>query len=472
MPEQATHGEHQSGSCMTDFTLTFIEGSRGAVPVHASTFDLGETPPPLHRLQREELDRITRAAARYSEDEHPAQKLEKLGRRLGELVLAPPIRTLYDRAHGAAAQRNQLLRVVLRFGGSSWLQTVPWEILHDGRRFLAKDPRSAVVRSFEADDARSPIAIREGPLRVLFTSANPPGSVRIDVEAEEEGLRLAYAETGARVVFSAERRLSLHRLMRRVLESKAAGQEFHVWHHSGHGSVMQKGGAFLLALEDAGRAEYVTIKQVGDVIGTATDLRAVVLNCCRSASLLGLAPELARLSVPVVIGFSNNVQDDSAIRFAAALHQCWLDLPIEIAVSMARRAMRPGGLEWSHPLLFSRRSDAGPFLLSSARSGAGTGAAKAVTPPQDVGGSINVRIQGGARVGSIDHIGGRDSGVGGAPAGPQPTINFDANGAEIGRIGHIGFDRMGTLPAAEARASEERLHRLMDQVAVRWAATR
>ena len=70
-------------------------------------------------------------------------------------------------------------------------------------------------------------------------------------------------------------------------------------------------------------------------------------------------------ALPVVIGFPSRIANDTAYKFAATFHQNLLHIPVELAVSQARRSLcvqRSTDLDWSYPLLFSRRNDSGPIL--------------------------------------------------------------------------------------------------------------
>jgi CHAT domain len=293
-------------------------------------------------------------------------ELAHLGQRLFSCLFDGADHALFVRADHDARREGRPLRLLIKLAHGSPLERIPWEVLHDGRRFLAKDPRCAVVRYFY-DPQEVPAFSVPPPLRILVTSACPPPQPPLNLAAEVEAVLRPYRGAGKLVESKVHPDVSLERLEDLWRTAERKKEPFHVWHHCGHGH--QTEGAdeprFLLSLERRGLAEYATVDQLSEIVGACPGLRLAVLNVCHGGSSLGLMPELARLNVPVVIGHATRVAHDAAYKFAAVLHQCLLDLPVEFAVSQARRALavEPATeLEWSGPLLCSRRKDWGPIL--------------------------------------------------------------------------------------------------------------
>jgi hypothetical protein len=294
-------------------------------------------------------------------------EVAQLGQQLfGSLFADTRQRNLFGRASDTAEREERPLRILIKLPQGSPLGTIPWEILHDGGRFLAKDPRCAIVRYFLSDKRVPPFQIAP-PLRVLLTSACPRSQPNLDLESEITAVTAAYRPARKVVDLQVERSVSLSRLEELWCDAEGEQRPFHIWHHCGHGHLTTKGGEprFLLSLERDGEAEYATTEQLSEIIGMCPGLRLAVLNVCHGGSFAGLAPELAALNVPVVIGFPSRIANDTAYKFAATLHRNLLHVPVELAVSQARRALcvqRSADLDWSHPLLFSRRNDSGPIL--------------------------------------------------------------------------------------------------------------
>jgi len=291
----------------------------------------------------------------------------QLGQKLfGDLFADAQQRRIFVRACDTAEREERPLRILIKLPHDSSLGVIPWELLHDGDRFLAKDPRCAVVRYLYAHKPVPPLQVAP-PLRVLLTSACPRSQPDLDLESEIQAVTAAYRPAEKVVDLQVVRGVSLDRLERLWCDAELGRRPFHVWHHCGHGHLTERGGSprFLLSLEKEREAEYATTEQLSEIIGMCPGLRLAVLNVCHGGSFAGLAPELAKLNVPVVIAFPSRIANDTAYKFAATFHQNLLHVPVELAVSQARRSLcihRSTDLDWSQPLLFSRRKDCGPIL--------------------------------------------------------------------------------------------------------------
>jgi hypothetical protein len=244
----------------------------------------------------------------------------------------------------------------------------------------------------------------------------------------------------------------------RGAESKK--KPFHVWHHCGHGHQTEGAGEprFLLSLERRGVAEYATVDQLSEIVGACPELRLAVLNVCHGGSSLGLMPELARLNVPVVIGYATRVAHDAAYKFAAVLHQCLLDLPVEFAVSQARRALAvepPMELEWCVPLLCSRRKDWGPILRRPA-----VARAEGVVKRLPRGVAVDARditATGRVEITGVESAGSRSPGAG-------DRVQVRASGIRGGSVAIRGVRNLGGFSARQIRVREERMRGLLEEL--------
>jgi CHAT domain len=347
-----------------DVVVTLESASGTAVRVIALR-DLLAVGTDLVRLQDgDDIEEDSAEAGRGGSDWDRA-KLARLGQRLFDCLFDGADRELFVRAADTARREQRPLRLLIKLVHNSPLERVPWEILHDGRRFIAKEARSAVVRYF-SDRQEVPAFQVAAPLRVLITSACPPQDAS-DIEAEIKAVCAVYGGSGGLARSVVERNVSLDQLENLWRGAELLRRPFHVWHHCGHGIQIEEDDTprFLLTLERRGVAEHVSVDQLCEVVGACPDLRLAVLSVCHGGSPVGIVPELARLNVPVVVGYPRKVENDVAYTFAAVFHQALLQIPVELAVSLARRALArhvPMALEWSMPLLVSRRRDWGPIL--------------------------------------------------------------------------------------------------------------
>jgi hypothetical protein len=384
-----------------DLVVSFVEVDQ-EFGVRLEERDAGETREPFPRTTKQDLEIIALERDKLDLDGGRLYQLAQLGQRLFGLIFDGINRDLFVRSSDTAQRYHRPLRLIVKMPHHSELERVPWEILHDGTRFLAKDPRCAVVRYLTAPQNVPAFRVAQ-PLRILLTSACPPPQPELGLDAEVESIRMAYRDCpeGAVTIDQAPN-VSARELEELCRSSEANNRPFHVWHHCGHGHLTTEEGKtrFYLSLDGGGKAEYITVDKLVEIIGNCPELRLAVLNVCHGGSFVGLAPEIARLNVPVVVSFPSRIANDMAHVFAAVLHQNLLRLPIELAVSQARKAvcLRDGGdLDWSKPMVFSRRRDVGRIVEFSSE--------KIVAEPAGLE-RLRDRDSGGARFGgTIDEVG-------------------------------------------------------------------
>lgn len=478
---------------MIDFSLRLIE-SNGGIVAHASAGpegSLGQAYRLLEPQEAAELQRIRRRAetlirSSWGDDEvrrdlaGPAaghleldgaeRDLAELGLKLFELIFQDKMRELYLTAR--ATMRNgqdEALLVLLKLEPLSPLQQIPWEILYDGYCFLAKDARTAMVRFFEQVPPVSTLEVKP-PLRVLLTSADPQGMVPLSLDEEEAAIRLAYEEAGPLVELTVSRNLSLDKLKNLWLRASSRGLPFHLWHHCGHGESrgQGEGSEFVLWLEEEGQGKPVTVEQLQEIVEFCPELRIAIFNVCRGGSASGIVPALARINVPVVIGFQHAVHDTSALHFATALHKSILHIPVEFALSLARKYVKAGGpgiSDWSHALAFSRRRDRGNLLRKpEARPLRKTSPKKTVSPK----GGVTMDI-GTVRGEEVEVIGVQSFGQ--RPPSPHETPRVQMKVGEIQgkRVQQIGFQHIEGFSPEEVASREAKLDELLRKLGQRLA---
>lgn len=348
---------------MNDFSLSLIPDGEACL-VTASSAAAGEAGP--IRLEADALERWAQAGARLARG-HVLHRRDahEMGRKLFAEIFRDDILRLFIAARAGSCGSGLRLRIELP--DRSVLHEAPWELLTDATdatdgRFLAIDPATPIVRYLRQPHAPRSLRV-EPPLRVLFTSACPEGQPELDLNLEAHHVRTALEPLEEVIQLSVWHKISLEKLLHLWRRASHEGSPFHVWHHCGHG-LLGRGGEFRLVLEEGGEARPVTLTQLGDAIAQAPDLRMAVLNVCSSGSSTGLAPQLARLDVPLVVGFRSAIFDRSALAFAKALYEGVTRVPVDVAVTQARNELAvraEGPLDWTLPVVFSRTPD--PLLL-------------------------------------------------------------------------------------------------------------
>jgi hypothetical protein len=149
------------------------------------------------------------------------------------------------------------------------------------------------------------------PIRILFLASNPLDTVRLKLGQEVRAIDQALRASDFRDLFDFEQQWAV-----RVsdLEGLLLRYNPDVVHFSGHGSLFSE----IILEGENGRSQPVEGKALGRLFSVLKgNIRCVVLSACYSA---GQAGEIAR-TVDCVVGMSNVVGDEAAIRFAAAFYQ-------------------------------------------------------------------------------------------------------------------------------------------------------
>lgn len=473
---------------MIDFNLGLIEAKAGVL-VYASAGpdgSLGQAWRPLGPDELTEIERIRRQAETAAASlalrvetrdlrppaasclarEEVDGRLAKLGEALFRIIVQADVWEVYERTRSMALDRENTLLLILKFRAQSNLQLVPWEILHDGYRFLAKDPRTAIVRYFEQP---SPVASLEvkPPLRLLVTLASPKDLPPLALEEEVAGLQKAYKDLGHLVKPVVKRNISLGDLENVWRRSSNTERPFHVWHHCGHGSCETSGGEdrFVLWLENQGKRQPVDVNQLQELVGFCPELRIAIFNVCHGGRGAGIVAALASLNVPVVIGFQHSVRDSAAVKFAAALHQCLFDIPVELAVSQARSSLNLHKIsfDWTHALAFSRRRDRGTLLPKPAKSEGKMATRRAMERLHKPRGSVHIEID---RLTGTDNqvIGVNSQGGNSYDMGEIPNIHMKAGEISGSGSRFVGFQMISGFSDSDLKAREERVAQLLNDI--------
>jgi hypothetical protein len=172
-------------------------------------------------------------------------------------------------------------------------------------------------------------------IRILFLAANPKTTAPLDLDTEFNQIESALGETRhtQRILLQHRWKLSRDQLLDLLLQYRP-----HIVHFSGHGTednlLLQDrdGNAWPLDRATA-RAAFKT---------TANTTRMVVLNACYSRDVAEDVSEV----VDCVIGMSQPVYDNTAIRFASALYRGLGDgLSVREAFDRARAQIEVSGLK-------------------------------------------------------------------------------------------------------------------------------
>lgn len=374
---------------------------------------------------------------------------EVAGRSLFALVFQGSMNDLYHRCIAAADAKNSSVRISVRSDNAAVLQEVPWELLHDGRNFVALNSNTQIHRHLLQLSARSNTSHKAPEVvRLLLTSSCPNDFPSLDYRGEEHALRQAIKQNDRTIEITVKHHASYTDIAHRLLRAEGQGRPFHIWHHSGHGGEESPGtpyAIYRLILEDeAGQGKAIESSQLTAMLDSCRGLRVSVLNACDGDSVSGLAVELARFNIPAVVGFRGRLGDEVAIAFTRSFYSDLLNIGVERSVGQARLQLNADfgmeSLAWCLPMLFLRPDSDVDSLCAPPTQAAST--------TDDS--TVNVSILGDVRNSKIFNIGEVNVGPSTDDSSRTPTGHVGLNlGAvedtEVVSIGRITIRRDDAL---------------------------
>lgn len=305
------------------------------------------------------------------------------------------------------------------------LHCLPWELLHDGRAFLAAGDDTPFSRYLSVDQPLPPDLPARTGIRVLAAIANPAdlhtyGLAPLDVPAERARLEALWRGLPIAPAFL-EPPVTPERL-----EAALREQRPHLLHILAHGAFNQRRDQAALYLQDT--AGHTCVVADADFAGIFARLgqdrpRVVFLAACESAvrstvdAFTGLAPKLVQSGVPAVVAMQERVAMSAAQALTPAFYtELFRHGEVDRALNAARSL-----------LLTGQSPDAGvPVLLMRLKDGRLWAAdAELPSPAAPQGAVYNITIQNASRFA----IGDRAQVVQGAAAlppanvAPAPTVS-------------------------------------------------
>ncbi len=279
--------------------------------------------------------------------------LERVGGTLYQALFDQPTQRLYQSCLASAEGR---LRLRLTIADPA-LACLPWEYLHDGRRFLGMDLETPIVRGVVA---RPWPPQKAGPLRLLILGSSPLDQAPLEIAREYRIIQreLAKLESRGRMIV---RRLEGQRI---TADLPQLLLEFapHVLHFAGHGNLEG------ILLEDAqGNSRPLNGASLRDLLGNIKSLQLVVFNACQVGGVssgrdrLSVAARLVQLGLPMAVGMQFPISDAAALAFSEGFYEALAQrLPLEAATAWARvrisyylSLQNAQTYEWGTPVIYS-----------------------------------------------------------------------------------------------------------------------
>jgi hypothetical protein len=315
------------------------------------------------------LEELRDACGRVSLAMTQPGDLQAIGRHLFDALIGAEAWREIGAAADAAGAR--LIELALGWPSGDLLNSVCWELMHDGQSFLigAGTPRATTLtrRVTDAGHGNGPISIG-APARVLFVIGSTLSDPDVRAGAEIMGL-LRMMERGSAAITG--RILEDADIL--TLQSAIASIEPDIVHFVSHGRLTRDGPEILLRHATQAKVnEYVGAGLLAPALRTPDgDLpQLVVLSACHTGApstdgdahddhTTGFAAALVREGVPVVVGMTGHVSDQACRLFIHGFGRALSNGGKLIeAVTHGRRAAlsTDGGLngrgDWALPSLF------------------------------------------------------------------------------------------------------------------------
>lgn len=290
------------------------------------------------------------------------EKLMKFGHIFYRSLFSAEVEKYFRECLKNAKEKTRGLRIELIID-PLYLRRLPWELMHDGKEFLALSTVTPIVRTISQTEVPCFPEI-SFPLGVLFVAASPVGpSVPIDVGGEIRllcrGVSEAIKEGRVLLKCYGARKVKSQDFLKDI-----RGGRYHVLHVSSHGAFVGAIDKGLLELEDEeGRPIPVSIDTLGAWIKDSK-IQMVYLNACQTAvgsvrtPLADLSHVFLDRGVGAVVAMQFSVPDQSAITLCETFYsQLVKQEPVELALTEARKRIvdLTVGLEsidWAIPILY------------------------------------------------------------------------------------------------------------------------
>ena len=333
----------------------------------------------------------------------------KIGKELYR-ALFPPGSKVERALHSSlrqAEEKNTQLLVQLKLEADavqrSRLSDYPWELLHDGQRFLLHHQLG--FSRYIADETAPPSLPPVEQVNVLLVSSaafdSQMGLKRLSKQ-EQQAIRkgLEKASEAGHICLS-ELEYPTFNELRTYLTENRGNQAPHVLHFDGHGlfgkrcqqcGAMYKGikverckqvaclaplpdpQGYLVFEDEEGEADYISARELGTLLhqtrlsnGThqTGGVALVVLSACQSGMAVagesvfnGTAQNLIGHRVPAVVAMQYSVSIQAATSFAKQFYRSLGQKnSLSVAVNQGREAMGTDSNQWYRPVLYLRWRD-------------------------------------------------------------------------------------------------------------------
>ncbi|MBS0018339.1 MAG: CHAT domain-containing protein [Arthrospira sp. SH-MAG29] len=300
----------------------------------------------------------------------PSLSLVELGQELYDNLFFDTLRDSWTSAQAIAHNRETTLQLRLGLKGQR-LNSLPWEVLHEGGRPLATG--CDVVFSRYRPESRLRLPRHSGkpnqPLRILMAIAAPNDLNSLQLKQEalhlKQELKRELSDNGG--YHGAIEITILEQPDREKITQALEQGQYQIFHYAGHSSYTSTGGALYLVNSRTGLSESISGDDLAGLLVNNGVLLAV-LNSCRGAynnpladandtAKLNLAEALVQRGVPGVLAMAERIPDEVALMLTSLFYrQLNQGLPIDLSLSRARQGLISAygshQIYWALPVLY------------------------------------------------------------------------------------------------------------------------
>ncbi len=271
---------------------------------------------------------------------------------------------------------------------------LPWELLHDGKRYLFQGAKPTRVRRTLPGTEAMGVAVVATPIRILLVTARPEDDScgYIDHRVSAQPLVDAMEALPGQVKIHVLSPPTLPALSAELDRARSEGKPYHVVHFDGHGvydKTVGLGGLCFELPEDTDKLEqrrHVTVhtNALGPLLRDHR-IPLVFLEACQTAQAEkaseSVASELLKVGVASVVAMSHSVLVETARRFVAVFYKALAEgKRVGDAMLAGQRQLKDdtfrgrifgaGELrleDWFVPVLFQERDDPQLFKTTPAQ---------------------------------------------------------------------------------------------------------
>lgn len=312
--------------------------------------------------------------------------LEQVGQHLYQTLFTGDVGTVFTATLNQARASGQGMAIQLRFDDhDANLARFPWELIHDGRRYLCASQNIEMSRSISYPEAATLLLVQP-PLNLLSVMAQPTDLAPVMLTPNHEPVVALHANDTSNIF----RITTLDSATGQTLIKQLDRQPVHILHIAAHGvfarqcpithcgkrhyphiercevcgsdmrTVQPRG--YLALQRDDGRADWIGSDRLGTLL-TGTSVRLVVLAACSTAAVRdgslfsGLGQALIEAGIPAVVSMQLRFSLDAADSFTRSFYPTLARTGSVLAAVRAGRRQLFLGREWFIPVLHMRSQD-------------------------------------------------------------------------------------------------------------------